>query len=76
MERTHEDRYTDLLRHLGNPSLVDAAELAETLRTVEHMYSMGHITAWQLKKAKEAYAETITRDPDQGPPSAWGGLGG
>jgi hypothetical protein len=75
MERTYEDRYTDLLRHLGNPSLVNPEELAEALRSVEHMYSMGHITAWQLKKAKEAYAETIARDPDQGPPSVSGELG-
>ena len=74
MERTPEDRYTDLLRHLASPSLVAPDELAQCLREVEQMHSMGHITSLQVTKARNAYAATIEREPDQGPPTAAGAL--
>ena len=74
MERTYEDRYTDLLKHLATPSRVDPDELAGSLREVEHMHAMGHITSWQLRKAKKAYAATVAREPDQGPPTVAGAL--
>jgi hypothetical protein len=68
MEKTAEQLYTDLLRLLANPSAVQPAVLADTLRDVERMHSMGHITDWQLEKAREAYAQTIERDPREGAP--------
>ena len=68
MERTAEDRYTDLLRHLASPSVVDPAALVESMREVQHLHSMGHITAGQLADARSAYAATIEREPGQGPP--------
>jgi hypothetical protein len=74
LERTHEDRYTDLLKHLATPSLVDPAELVRALREVEHLHSMGHLTAWQVEQARKAYAATIAREPDQGPPTVSGAL--
>lgn len=70
MARDEEERYTDLLRHLASPSRVDPDELVRALREVEHLHSMGHITPWQLDKAREAYAETVARDPRQGPPKS------
>lgn len=70
MARDEEERYTDLLRHLASPSRVDADELVRALREVEHLHSMGHLTDWQLQQARDAYAETIARDPRQGPPKA------
>ena len=39
------------------------------------MYAFGHITEWQLEKAKEAYAETLSREPEQAPPTGAGELG-
>ncbi|HZV93302.1 MAG TPA: hypothetical protein VFF72_08795 [Caldimonas sp.] len=66
--RTVEDRYTDLLRHLASPSHVDAEQLADSLRQTEHLYSMGHITSWQLQQARRAYASTLESQPRQGPP--------
>lgn len=70
MARPEEERYTDLLRHLASPSRVDADELVRALREVEHLHAMGHLTDWQVEQAREAYAETIRRDPRQGPPRA------
>lgn len=68
MERTEEERYTDLLRQLASPSVIEAATLAESLREVERLHSMGHITDWQLEQARQAYAATIEREPRQGAP--------
>jgi len=68
MERTAEDRYTDLLRHLAAPSVVDPDALVESMREVQHLHSMGHVTVGQLAHAKRAYAATIEREPEQGPP--------
>ena len=68
MEKTAEQLYTDLLRLLANPSAVQPAVLADTLRDVERMHSMGHITDWQLEKAREVYSQTIERDPREGAP--------
>jgi hypothetical protein len=68
MARPEEERYTDLLRHLAAPSRIDADGLVESLREVEHLKSMGHITAGQLEAAREAYAATVAREPRQGPP--------
>ena len=65
MEKTSEQTYTDLLRQLGSPTVVEPAVLVEYLRDVERMHSMGHITEWQLSRAKDAYAATIERDPRQ-----------
>jgi hypothetical protein len=31
---------------------------------------MGHITDWQLDKARKAYAKTIERDPREGAPQS------
>ena len=58
MARPEEERYTDLLRHLAAPSTIDAAGLVESLREVERLHSMGHITAAQLEAARDAYAAT------------------
>ena len=68
MEKTAEQLYTDLLRQLASPSAVQPGVLADTLRDVERMHSMGHITDWQLDKARKAYAKTIERDPREGAP--------
>ena len=68
MEKTAEQLYTDLLRLLASPSAIQPAVLADTLRDVERMHTMGRITDWQLHKAREAYAETIERDPREGAP--------
>ena len=70
MARPEEERYTDLLRHLAAPSTVDPAGLVEALREVERLFSMGHLTQTQLDAARHAYAETIAREPAQGPPQS------
>ena len=67
MEKTSEQTYTDLLRQLGSPTVVEPAVLVDYLRDVERMHSMGHLTDWQLARAKDAYAATIDRDPRQSP---------
>ena len=67
MEKTSEQTYTDLLRQLGSPTVVEPAVLVDYLRDVERMHSMGHITDRQLNRAKDAYAATIERDPRQSP---------
>jgi len=63
MARPEEERYTDLLRHLAAPSTIDAPGLVESLREVERLHSMGHITAAQLEAARDAYAATVEREP-------------
>ena len=68
MEKTAEQMYTDLLRQLASPSAVEPQILADTFRDIERMHSMGHITDWQLKNAREAYAATVEREPRQGAP--------
>lgn len=68
MARTEEERYTDLLRHLGAPSAIDPEGLAASLREVERLHSMGHVSDGQLAAARDAYAATIEREPRQGPP--------
>jgi len=76
MEKTSEQVYSDLLLQLGNPTIVEPDVLVGYLRDVERMYSMGHITEWQLQRARNAYEATIERDPRQGPPSGFGTLVG
>jgi hypothetical protein len=68
MSRPDEERYTDLLRHLAAPSTIDPAGLTESLREVERLHSMGHVTAAQLAAARSAYAATVDREPRQGAP--------
>ena len=68
MARPEEERYTDLLRHLAAPSNIDPDGLADALRQVERLFSMGHLTQAQVDAAREAYAATIEREPAQGPP--------
>ncbi|MDQ6640536.1 MAG: hypothetical protein M3Z15_12860 [Pseudomonadota bacterium] len=68
MSRPEEERYTDLLRHLAAPSTIDPEGLVESLREVERLHSMGHVTSAQLQAAREAYAATIAREPRQGAP--------
>lgn len=68
MSRPEEERYTDLLRHLAAPSAIDPAGLAESLREVERLHSMGHVTPAQLQDARHAYAATVEREPRQGAP--------
>ena len=70
MARPEEERYTDLLRHLAVPTAIDPAGLVASLREVEHLFSMGHITQDQLDDARQAYAATIEREPTQGPPKS------
>lgn len=70
MARPEEERYTDLLRHLAAPSAIDPEGLVKSLREVEHLHAMGHITASQVDEARKAYAATIERDPAQGPPKS------
>ena len=45
-------------------------KLADAVREVQHLHSMGHITDWQMKQAQDAYAATIERVPPLGPPHA------
>ena len=60
--RSHGDRHgenrraglTDLLRQLASPSAVQPDVLVGVFRDVERMHSMGRITGWQLKKARQA----------------------
>lgn len=68
MEKTAAQLYTDLLRQLASPSVIEPEVLADTLRDVERMHSMGHITDWQLTEARDAYAATVEREPRQGGP--------
>ena len=68
MARPEEDRYTDLLRQLADPGVIEPGTLVGALREVERLHSMGHVTAWQLQQARDAYAATIDREPRQGPP--------
>ena len=68
MEKTAEQVYTDLLRQLASPSAIQPGVLADAFRDVERLHSMGHITDWQLQNAREAYARTIERKPDEGGP--------
>lgn len=68
MARPEEERYTDLLRHLAAPSRIDPSGLVDALREVEHLFSMGHLTQAQVDVAREAYADTVERDPAQGAP--------
>ena len=70
MARPEEERYTDLLRHLAAPSAIDPAGLADSLREVDHLFSMGHLTQSQVDAARAAYAATIEREPAQGPPKS------
>ena len=74
MERTPEERFTDLLRHLASPSVVDPQGLINSLREVERMHSKGQITDWHMQKARDAYASTIERHPEQDPSAAPGGV--
>jgi len=66
MEKTSDQVYGDLLLQLGNPTIVEPEVLVGYLRDVERMHSLGHITAWQLDRARKAYEATIERDPRQG----------
>ena len=68
MARPDEERYSDLLRHLAAPSTIDPDGLVESLREVERLHSMGHITSAQLAAARDAYAATVAREPRQGAP--------
>jgi hypothetical protein len=70
MARAEEERYTDLLRHIAAPSAIDPEGLVSSLREVEHLFSMGHITQGQVDDARKAYAATIAREPAQGPPQS------
>ena len=65
MEKTSEQLYTDLLRQIADPTVVEPEVLAGYLRDVERMHSMGRITEWQFQRARDAYAATIERDPRQ-----------
>ncbi len=67
MEKTSEQTYTDLLRQLGDPTVVEPAVLVGYLRDVERLHLTGRITDRQLERAKDAYADTIARDPRQSP---------
>jgi len=68
MEKIAEQVYTDLLRQLASPSAVQPAVLADAFRDVERLHAMGHITDWQLRRARDAYEKTIERDPREGGP--------
>ncbi len=65
MEKTSDETYTDLLRAIGSPTIVEPDALVGYLRDVERMHASGHITALQFERAREAYAATIERDPRQ-----------
>lgn len=65
MEKTSEQTYSDLLRQIASPTVVEPERLAAYLRDVERMAAMGHITDWQYQRAKDAYAATLERDPRQ-----------
>ncbi|MEO8806921.1 MAG: hypothetical protein ABI433_12635 [Burkholderiaceae bacterium] len=70
MEKTSDQMYGDLLLLLGNPTIVEPEVLAGYMRDVERMHSIGHITPFQLERARNAYAATKERDPRQGAPQA------
>jgi len=74
MEKTSEQMYSDLLLQIGNPTIVEPEVLAGYLRDVERMHSMGHITDWQLQRARHAYEATVDRDPRQGLAGATGAI--
>ena len=67
MEKSAEQLYTDLLRGVGSPTVVEPEVLVGYVRDIERMHSMGHITDWQFERAKEAYQATLERDPRQRP---------
>lgn len=58
MEQSPAQVYTDLLRQLANPLGADPEILAGMFREVERMHSIGQITDWQLRNAREAYARS------------------
>jgi len=70
MEKTSDQVYGDLLLLLGKPTIVEPEVLAGYMRDVERMHMQGHITSFQLERARNAYAATIERDPRQGAPQA------
>lgn len=67
MEKSAEQVYTDLLRGVGSPSVAEPDVLVGHMRDLERMQSLGHITEWQLQRAKDAYQATLERDPRQRP---------
>lgn len=76
MEKTADQMYGDLLLLLGKPTIVEPDVLAGYMRDVERMRAHGHITTFQLERARNAYAATIERDPRQGPPQGQASLVG
>jgi uncharacterized protein YcfJ len=70
MEKTSDQMYGDLLLLLGKPTIVEPEVLVGYMRDVERMHSLGHITSFQLERARNAYAATVERDPRQGAPQA------
>ena len=70
MEKTADQMYGDLLLQLGKPTIVEPEVLVGYMRDVERMHSLGHITSFQLERARNLYAATIERDPRQGAPQA------
>jgi hypothetical protein len=70
MDKTPDQMYGDLLLQLGNPTIVEPEVLVGYLRDVERMHSFGHITQWQLERARNAYEATLERDPRQRPSHA------
>lgn len=70
MEKTSDQMYGDLLLLLGKPTIVEPEVLVGYMRDVERMHSLGHITSFQLERARHAYAATVERDPRQGAPQA------
>jgi len=68
MEKTAEEVYSDLLRQLASPTVIEPDTLVGYVRDVQRLHSMGHITDWQLQQANDAYAATVKREPRQGAP--------
>ena len=67
MEKTSKQMHSDLLLLLGNPTIVEPGMLVGYPRGVGRMQSRGHITEWQLDRARDAYDATIGRDLRQSP---------
>lgn len=65
MEKTAEQTYSDLLRQIASPTVVEPERLASYLRDVERMAALGHVTDHQYQRAKDAYEATLERDPRQ-----------
>lgn len=60
MDKSADQTYADLMRHLGGAAAAPEA-IAGLFREVEQLHAQGRIADWQLQNAREAYASTDDR---------------